>query len=365
MTNVPAPPKVQLCTLPTPLHRLERVSQDLNLDVWIKRDDLTGFAAGGNKGRKLEYLLPQILASGADTVVTCGATQSNFIRQLAAACAIANLQCHAVCMDLPHEPQEIQEGEAPSEPPLATDEGSQSQTLDIVIPTKVEGSEPIANDSRVQKNAPPPTGNLYLDPYFPVHRRHLPDGTWDELDRQRDLLAQELRDQGKKVYVVKLGGGSPEAVYAFHQAGLELLAQLPEPPQNIVVSTSSGSTHVGLAHAFRDTKINLYGISADPEPELPQDLAKLSQDYVAAFHQEPALNPQDFLYTTDYVGEGYALPSPAAEEALLYLAQKEGILLDPVYSAKAFAGLLDLARTGRISGTTVFWHTGGLPALFA
>ena len=323
MSNAQVPPKIHLCQLPTPLHRLNSVSEDLGIDLWIKRDDLTGFAGGGNKGRKLEYLMPQILSSGADTVVTCGAIQSNFIRQLAGACAVHGLKCVAACMELPF----------------------------------------IDEDHRLD----PPSesgGNLIFDRYFPIERHIFPNDTWDKLNEHRDTLALSEQSKGAKVFVVKLGGGSPEGVYGFYQAGLELVQQLDQPADTIIVASSSGSTHVGLAHAFQDSSTHVIGVSCDPEPELPDDLADLSSSFVSTFGIGKALKASDFDFRLDWVGPGYGVPGEAGQDAIQYLAQKEGILLDPVYSCKAFAALLDLARSKAISGRIVFWHTGGVPALF-
>lgn len=320
LTNVTSPDRVNLCVLPTPVHRLDRISEQLQLEIYIKRDDLTGFGGGGNKGRKLEFLMPQILQSGAESVVTCGATQSNFIRQLAAACALYNLDFHAATMDLPFE----------------------DEPLDIT--PSHEG------------------GNLYLDAYFPITRHHYPNGTWDQLDQYRDDVANSLKSQGKKVYIVKLGGSSPQGVLAFYQAGLELQKQLQ--PDTIITASSSGSTQVGLAHGFQNSKTKIIGIACDPEPELPHDLAKLSQEFVTTFPVGKPIAADEFDFRLDWVGPGYGVPSNAGQDAVAFLAKNEGILLDQIYSGKAFAALLELAKSKKISGKVVFWHTGGVPSLF-
>ncbi len=320
LIDVQIPKSVSLCQIPTPLHRLHKASEILEIDLYIKRDDLTGFAGGGNKGRKLEFLLPKILESGANTVVTCGGTQSNFIRQLAAACAMKNIECHAACMDLPFEYE-----------PLKTSDSHRG-------------------------------GNLCLDPFFPITRHHYPNGTWDQLDLYRDQIAQELTKKGKNVFIVKLGGGSPEGVFAFYQAGLELLKQIK--PNTIITASSSGSTQVGLAHAFQNTTTNVIGIACDPEPELPNDLAQLSADFVTAFQIGQPIPANQFNFQLDWVGPGYGVSSKKGNEALKFLAKTEGILLDQIYSGKAFSALIDLAKEHKLNGTIVFWHTGGVPSLF-
>jgi 1-aminocyclopropane-1-carboxylate deaminase/D-cysteine desulfhydrase-like pyridoxal-dependent ACC family enzyme len=286
------------------------------MDVWIKRDDLTGFALGGNKGRKLEYLVPEILAHGVTAVVTCGSVQSNFIRQLGAACRVIGVRCAAAVMALPYEP--------PAE--------KKADTLGHL------------------------GGNETLDRLFGVELRVLEDGTWDELIEGGQALAEDLRRQGEQVYEIPIGGSSVLSAYSFFRAADELKVNYDQ----IIVASSSGSTQVGLASAFRGTKTRVIGIACDPEPELPVEFAALAHE----LDGEP-WDRDDLTFNMDYVGPGYGLPSEAGQAALVRLAAREGILLDPVYSAKAFAGLLDLGARGEIRGRTLFWHTGGLPTLFA
>jgi 1-aminocyclopropane-1-carboxylate deaminase/D-cysteine desulfhydrase-like pyridoxal-dependent ACC family enzyme len=168
------PKRIPLIQRPTPLHRLDRMSAELGIDLWIKRDDLTGFAFGGNKGRKLEFLMGEAVAVGADAVVTCGASQSNFVRQLGAACSRLGIRCVAVVMDLPFEPEY----------------------------GKPEGA-PLRDDG----------GNLLLDDVLGVELRRHPDGAWEELFDQTEEAAKELETQGRKVYRVPIGGSSPLGAY--------------------------------------------------------------------------------------------------------------------------------------------------------
>lgn len=310
--------RVELIQSPTPLHRLNRLSDDLGIDLWIKRDDLTGFAGGGNKGRKLEYLFADVLASGAEVVVTCGALQSNFVRQFAAACSVLGLTGAAAVMPAPYEFEPAPHG--------LRDSG----------------------------------GNVLLDHLFGLDLRIHPDDTWDRLYGFAEALALEYETQGKKVYRIPIGGSSPLGAYAFYQAGQEVGHEF----DCIVFSTSSGSTHTGLAHFFRDSKTNLIGIAADPEPELAEQFVDISFGLAPLLNQAP-LEFQDFRIEFDYVGEGYGVPDQACMDAIEFMARREGILLDPVYSGKAFAGLLALARASELSGRVLFWHTGGVPALFA
>jgi D-cysteine desulfhydrase/L-cysteate sulfo-lyase len=317
------PTRVPLIHAPTPLHRLDRVSADLGIDLWIKRDDLTGFAGGGNKGRKLEYLMADALAEGAEVVVTCGAAQSNFIRQLGAACARFGIRCAAAVMALPFE------FERPTGEQL---------------------------DSR--------NGNVLLDALLDVYLRTFPDSTWEELYGRAEELAMELEAQGQRVYRIPIGGSSPLGAYAFTQAAQEISGQGPEFDE-IVFASSSGSTHTGLAHAYRGRKTRVFGVACDPEPEIAEDFAELGYKLDSLLGTSVKLKPEEFDLDFGFVGPAYGVPSQEGMAALKYLAKAEGVFLDPIYSGKAFASLLHRAREGSLSGRVLFWHTGGVPTLFA
>lgn len=318
-----APRKVSLIQLPTPLHRLDRLSAELGIDLWIKRDDLSGFGGGGNKGRKLEYLLADAIDKGAEVIVTCGTTQSNFVRQLGAACAVFKIGCAAATMALPYE-------DAPPTAPAL---------------------EPVG-------------GNVFLDELLGVDLRVYPDGDWDALYAHAENLAKEYEAKGKRVYRVPIGGSSRLSAYGLYKAGEEIRQQSPQPFDWIVFGSSSGSTHTGLTYAFHGSNTRILGISSDPEPEILEEFAAMGVG-LAEILGVPPLTAADFSMDFDYVGPGYAAPSEAGNEAILRLARTEGIFLDPVYSGKAFAGLLDRAAKGTITGRVLFWHTGGLPSLFA
>ncbi|HWD39344.1 MAG TPA: D-cysteine desulfhydrase family protein [Fimbriimonas sp.] len=315
-------PRASLAFLPTPIHRLDRVSEHLGHDVWIKRDDLTGLALGGNKTRKLEYLVGDALSSGATAIVTCGAIQSNFIRQLGAACARYGLRCAAAVMDLPYE------DEVPTGQRLGASEG-----------------------------------NPKLDALFGVDLRVGPDGPWEELYRQAEDLAQEMEALGEKTYRIPIGGSSPLGAFAFYEAAQELQRQA-APFDWIVTASSSGSTQTGLAYGFRESGTHVLGISSDPEPEIAHDFHRLGLE-LSALIGVPPLPLEQFDVDCGFVGPGYGLPSDEGNRAIRFLARLEGILLDPVYSGKAFAALLSLTRDGKIGGRILFWHTGGAPTLFA
>lgn len=297
----------------------------MGVDLWVKRDDLTGFAGGGNKARKLEYILPIALDSGCDTIVTCGALQSNFIRQLGAACSVLGLRCAASVMDLPYD-------KAAGRPKRGI----------------------LASDG----------GNVLLDRMLGVELDTSDDDDWLVLYGRMESLAQRLEGEGRKVYRIAIGGSSPYGAYGFYRAGLEVQAQQEEPFDWIVFASSSGSTQIGLTYAFRELSTNVLGICSDPEPEILEEFAQLGGGLAEILGIEP-LCVADFHMKFDYVGDGYSAPYEAATRAIQIAARREGLFLDPVYSGKAFAGLLDMINKGEISGRILFWHTGGFPSIFA
>ncbi|MBS1715354.1 MAG: pyridoxal-phosphate dependent enzyme [Armatimonadetes bacterium] len=314
-------PRIRMCCLPTPCHKLERLGSELGLDLWIKRDDLTGFGAGGNKGRKLEYLIAAALDAGADRLVTCGSRQSNFVRQLGAACAVHGFACTAAVMTLPYDQAEGK-------------------------PTGL---------------IPESGGNVVLDELFGVELREYPDGDWLDLFSFAEEIAAEYEAKGEAVFRVPVGGSSPLGAYSFAQAAVEV----GEGWDFVVVPTSSGSTHAGLAWAFHGSRTKVIGISCDPEDDLKDDLVRLATGIDGLSQVPKSMERDDFDIRKEWVGAGYNVPSPEGEAALLKMARSEGIVLDPVYSAKAFAGLLGLAARGDVHGRTLFWHTGGLPTVLA
>lgn len=286
----------------------------------MKRDDLTGFAGGGNKARKLEYLIGEALAKGADAVVTCGAAQSNFVRQLGAACSVSGLSCHAVVMNLPFDPP----AGLPPTPVLS-----------------------------------PRIGNPQLNEHFGVHVEVVPDGSWEDLYDAAEQTALRLEQQGKRAYRIPIGGSSALGVFAFIQAAGELT----EAFDTVVTASSSGSTQVGLSMGL--PRAQVVGMACDPEPEIVHDFAELSVLAATQFSGLSPLTAEQFHMDFNGVGEGYGVPSDQGQEALRWLARTEGILLDPVYSAKAFGAMLLGIREQRYQGRILFWHTGGVPTLFA
>ncbi len=315
--------RVPLCILPTPCHRLDRASEALGIDLWIKRDDLTGFAFGGNKGRKIEYLLGEAQRQGAQAVVTCGAAQSNFIRQLGAGCAMLGMSCAAAIMNLPYAACHGRPAEAGR------------KILD--------------------------QGNVILDQLLGVDLRVFEDDDWEVLYAHADDIADQLESQGPKVYRIPIGGSSGIGAYAFAEAAQEV----GEGFDTVITPCSSGSTQAGLAYGFAGSNTKVIGIACDPEPEIMEDLVRLLRELDDVTGSNKNLKESDLDFRLDWAGTAYGVPSPESDRALRWLAQTEGIFLDPVYTAKAFAGVLELARANQLPGRVLFWHTGGLPALFA
>lgn len=313
-------PRIPLLTGPTPVVRLDRFSYAVNPNgptIWMKRDDLTPLAMGGNKLRKLEFLLGEALDQGADTVITLGAVQSNHACQTAAAARALGL-----------EPVLLLRG-----PSVVPSTGN-------VLLDRIFGA------------------TLYLDPSPPPN--------WGE------QVAAELSRQGRKPYLIPYGGSNAVGVLGYVAAGLELAGQLADMElelAEIVVTSSSGGTQAGLvvAHAAGWLEAPVLGVSVDPPAAaLAETVHRLAVEAAERLGlPQPA---REHVRVTDaYVGPGYAKMNQATQEAILLLARTEGILTDPVYTGKALSGLIDLARQGRWSATqhVLFWHTGGLPGLFA
>lgn len=313
-------PRIPLAFLPTPLAPLPRLSASLGgPELWIKRDDQTGLAGGGNKTRKLEYLAAAARAEGAGTLITGGAPQSNHCRQTAAAAARLGLRAVLVL-----------------------------------------GGPPVAA-----------TGNLLLDQLLGAELVWAGD---EPRDRVMQATLERERAAGRKPYLIPYGGSNPIGASAYVAAVEELAAQLQTldlPPfDRIVFASSSGGTHAGLALGARalDMPSQVLGISVDkPELELKGEIvARLAGETAAFLGLDYTFGAADIQADAGYLGGGYGVMGAPEAEAIRLLARTEGILLDPVYTARAAAGLIDLIRSGAITRgeRVLFWHTGGAPALF-
>lgn len=315
-------PRVALGLYPTPLHPLPRLRALLGGEtnvpqLLIKRDDLNGTALGGNKLRKLEWLAGEAEARGCDTLITAGAAQSNHCRQTAAVAAMRGLECH-LCL---------------------------------------RGPEPERH-----------TGNLILDDWLGAHLHFAPPDA--NVSSAMLLLAEELRAGGRRPYMIPIGGSNAVGATGYAWAAIELAKQCPE-ATHVIVATGSGGTQAGLEVGVRLAGLtaNVVGIGV-AEPDTTSwnvDVANLANAVAQRLNAAIRLSPADIECPMDWMGPRYGEPTPAGDAAIRTLAQTEGIFLDPVYSGKAFAALLDLVRAERFASgdTLVFWHTGGTPALFA
>jgi L-cysteate sulfo-lyase len=316
-------PRFILAQLPTPIERLERLSRELGgPELLIKHDDQTGLALGGNKTRKLEFLVGQALEQAADTLVTAGAAQSNHCRQTAAAAAKAGLKCELI----------------------------------------LDGTKPEL-----------PNGNLLLDellgakshwierPQFPVKLSKLPE---------------QLRAQGRKPYVIGIGGSNGVGATGYVLAMMELIEQLRATQQrvdHIVFASSSGGTQGGLVLGARVAGFGgqLHGLSIDKDNRergiYEEEVAQIANECAQYIGSGVRLAKQHTNVIYGYMGEGYGVVGKLERDAIRLMARCEGIILDPVYTGRAFGALVDLIRKGvfKRGDTVLFWHTGGAPALFA
>jgi L-cysteate sulfo-lyase len=293
--------------------------------LYVKRDDCTGLATGGNKTRKLDFLMGDALAQGADTIVTQGAVQSNHVRQTAAAAAKLGLAC-AILLER-----------------RVPDVGVDYET----------------------------TGNVLLDRLYGASIEFRPPGL--DMNAEAEALAVRLRDGGAKPYVIPGGGSNRVGALGYVSAGLELIGQANDrdlPIDTVVLATGSAGTQAGLLVGLEGSNsgIDILGISVRQpkakQEELVHKLANETADYLGV---KGGISRDRVVANSDYVGPGYGQLTPAAVEAIKLTAQHEGILLDPVYSGKGMAGLIGLIRQGFFSKdeNVVFLHTGGSAALFA
>jgi len=311
---------VSLGHWPTPFHPLERLGRALGgVRLWVKRDDLSGLAGGGNKTRKLEHLLADALAQDATTLITVGAPQSNHARQTAAAAARYGLRCVLV--------------------------------LGGIAPPEI-------------------TGNLLLDRLLGATVRWA--GDRDRFALLEEVAAEE-RAAGRRPYIIPYGGSNAIGAAAYASAMDELVRQCHQQgiaPDRIVFASSSGGTQAGLVVGARANNLSaqVLGISVDrPADELARGVYELATMTADLLQLRFEIEPQRVQVNDAYRGGGYAVLGDAEREAIHLAARTEGLLLDPVYTGRAMAGLLDLVRRGEIGSqeTVLFWHTGGTPALYA
>lgn len=318
-------PRIRLGHLPTPLEPMENLSRALGGPrLWIKRDDCTGLSTGGNKTRKLEFLMADALAHKADVVITQGATQSNHARQTAAAAVRLSMQCH------------------------------------ILLEDRTGSTDPGYREN----------GNVLLDRLHGATVERRKGGS--DMQAEMEALAARLESDGRRPYIIPGGGSTPMGALGYVNAALELVNQAAERGlriDHLVHATGSAGTQAGLVAGLQalNSSIALLGIGVRAAREKQETMVHtLGQRTWELLGLPGELRRESVQANCDYVGDGYGIPTPGMVEAVTLLARTEGILLDPVYSGKGMAGLIDLVRKRhyRKDENVVFLHTGGSAALF-
>ena len=318
-------PRVRLGHLPTPLEAMPNLTKLLGgPKLYIKRDDCTGLSSGGNKTRKLEFLMADALQKGADTVITQGAIQSNHARQTAAAAAKLGMKCR------------------------------------ILLENRTGSTSPDYCGS----------GNVLLDHIHGSPTHTFPGGT--DMNAAMDTTAEEVRSHGGKPYIIVGGGSNAIGALGYVNCALELVAQANDMSLHIdhlVHATGSAGTQAGLVAGLEGLRshIPVLGIGVRAaRPLQEENVYKLACATADLMGMSGAVTRERIVANTDYVGSGYGKPTDAMIEAINILARTEGILLDPVYSGKGMAGLIDLIRKGHFNASenVVFLHTGGSVGLF-
>ena len=317
--------RLSLCHQPTPIEPMVRLSEKLGGPrLFIKRDDCTGLATGGNKTRKLEFLVGEAVSQNADMLVTQGAVQSNHVRQTAAAACRAGMKCHALLERRVASP------------------GAQYEH----------------------------SGNVLLDRLFGATLEYRPAGL--DMNEEGKAVAERLRAEGHRPYFIPGGGSNATGALGYASCAQEIVqqsARMDIPFHWLVMGTGSTGTQAGLVAGFHalNQHLPVMGVSVR-QPRGKQvaavhNLAKLTVEKLDA----PSIPASKILVDDGYVGEGYGIPAPSTLEAISLTAREEGILLDPVYSGKGMAGLIGLVRQGFFKPTdnVLFLHTGGASAVFA
>jgi L-cysteate sulfo-lyase len=318
-------PRISLAHLPTPLEPLKRLSEFLGgPNIYVKRDDCTGLASGGNKTRKLEFLMADAIAQGADTIITQGAVQSNHARQTAAAAAKTGMQCELLFENRIADPDESYMN----------------------------------------------SGNVFLDRLFGANIHHYDKGV--DMNAAMKDKASELKATGKKPYIIPGGGSNKIGALGYVNCAIELLTQANDQSlviHHIVHATGSAGTQAGLIAGLKATHANIpllgIGVSApqNQQEEKVFELAEETAEYIGA---AGSVKREDVVANCDYVGDGYGIPTQGMKDAVSLLATMEGLLFDPVYSGKALAGMIDLIKKNHFNKdeNIVFLHTGGSMGLF-
>jgi D-cysteine desulfhydrase family pyridoxal phosphate-dependent enzyme len=325
-------PRVALAILPTPLHEARRLRDALGGPskaprIFIKRDDLTGLALGGNKARKLEFLVADAIRNAADVLITTGATQSNHARMTAAAARASGLDCH------------------------------------LVLTSK--------------SAAPPLQGNLLLDHVYGATVHHVPAPDDPKIALGNDdvkvrEVEESLRASGRRPYVIAVGGSSAVGSLGYTLATAELVEQLSAAalrPSRVYYASGSRGTQAGLTLGAKacDAPYRLHGVAVSTgEPEKTERALNAATAAASLLGIATRVAREDLFTDNNFIGEGYGIPTPECLDAIATLAQTEGILLDPCYTGKAMGALMTHVRRGELRSdeTVVFLHTGGAPGMF-
>ncbi|MBU5294365.1 D-cysteine desulfhydrase family protein [Anaerosalibacter bizertensis] len=326
--------QAQLGYFPTPIYKVNKISEELGVELYLKRDDITGPSVfGGNKIRKLEFLLGDAIDKGSSYIITHGATQSNHAMQTATACNKLGLNCILYLLAL------VSPDMANLKSNLLLDKVLGAETNIIELEggmTEAEG-EKIAHEKAKER-------------------------------------IKELESEGKFCYEIPVGGSTPVGTLGFIKGLFELYIQLEENHVGdidyLFVTAGSGGTLAGILAGISllDSDTNVIGIAASPKgEEYKERVVGLANDALKLLGVNETISRDSVKVDTNYVGKGYEIPTEEASNAIKYFARKEGIILDPVYTGKAMSGLIDYVKSGIIpqGSKVVFWHTGGGTGLFA
>lgn len=317
--------RVALCHQPTPIEPMVRLGEHLGgPKLFIKRDDCTGLATGGNKTRKLEFLVGEALSQKADMLVTQGAVQSNHVRQTAAAACHVGLKCHAL--------------------------------LERRVPDR---------DASYEE-----TGNVFLDKLFGATQEFRPPGL--DMNAEAIAVTERLKAEGHRPYFIPGGGSNPTGALGYASCAQEIVQQSDQTGpkfQWLVMGTGSTGTQAGLVAGFTELEYDLPVMGISVRQPHDRQVAAVHKLTVATLEKlgKRSISASKILVDDGYVGDGYGIPADSTLEAIKLTARFEGILLDPIYSGKGMAGLIGLVREGFFKPTdnVLFLHTGGASALFA
>jgi L-cysteate sulfo-lyase len=319
-------PRVRLAHLPTPLELMPRLSAHFGgPDIYVKRDDCTGLGTGGNKTRKLEFVMADAVANNADVVVTQGAVQSNHVRQTAAAACKLGMDCEVVFEERVGEP-----------------------------------SDAYLN-----------SGNVLLDRIFGANLRSVEKGT--DMDAAMEEVAEELSGRGRTPYIIPGGASNSIGALGYVGCALELISQANDRGivfDHVLHATGSAGTQAGLVTGLKAMHANipLTGIGVNAPSDVQEEkVYKLAVETAEHVGVPGIVQREDVVANCDYVGEGYGIPTKEMNDAIMLAARLEGLLFDPVYSGKGLAGMFDLIEKGHFKDASniVFIHTGGVAGLFA